>query len=442
MPTAVVLEVCGQVFPIPPETIENGPSSRLTRLFKAGWSHEKSERITINRPAECFAAILAFYQTGELHIPMTSCPGAFLNEIEYWEISPEVLSGCCYYRLQSFLDEQETVRTFKSKQKQTVHKFSKTKSQNCFQKCRANIWEIIDYTKPSILGKLYLLLSIAMVLTSIFTLAYSTDPIFRRTMTNCERLEYMVTTGVEGFEIIRPYLQELCGESDVPKFTSELAEKLNRTDIFHLVRDTDGMQEDEDFLTFEFITTRVDQSGPDSRPGPETAKTFDTELISKHFNKSNIDLKVNNTEIITFLGDIANMAIDNDTDILSDNSNLTSSTGDTMFPILSLATSPMIHLDIARVTVPNLQTKILTLTILEMITTLFFSVELLLRLSTCPNLKFYFLSIINISDALSLLGTYLYFALYSIYPHLRFGSWIDYLDYCQMLRSLNPIPFV
>jgi hypothetical protein len=247
----------------------------------------------------------------------------------------------------------------------------------------------------------------------------------------------MVTTGVEGFEIIRPYLQELCGESDVPKFTSELAEKLNRTDIFHLVRDTDGMQEDEDFLTFEFITTRVDQSGPDSRPGPETAKTFDTELISKHFNKSNIDLKVNNTEIITFLGDIANMAIDNDTDILSDNSNNTSSTGDTMFPILSLATSPMIHLDIARVTVPNLQTKILTLTILEMITTLFFSVELLLRLSTCPNLKFYFLSIINISDALSLLGTYLYFALYSIYPHLRFGSWIDYLDYCQMLRSLR-----
>jgi hypothetical protein len=98
MPTAVVLEVCGQVFPIPAETIANGPSSRLTRLFKAGWSHEKSERITINRPAECFAAILAFYQTGELHIPMTSCPGAFLNEIEYWEISPEVLSGCCYYR--------------------------------------------------------------------------------------------------------------------------------------------------------------------------------------------------------------------------------------------------------------------------------------------------------------------------------------------------------
>jgi hypothetical protein len=86
----------------------------------------------------------------------------------------------------------------------------------------------------------------------------------------------MVTTGVEGFEIIRPYLQELCGESDVTKFTSELAEKLNRTDIFHLVHGTDGMQ-NEDFLTFEVITTRVDQSGPDSRPAPETAKTFDTE---------------------------------------------------------------------------------------------------------------------------------------------------------------------
>lgn len=98
MENTVTLEVCGQNFPICADTIEQGPSSRLTNLYKTGLSHGKSERIIVNRPAESFAAILAFYQTGELHIPMTSCPGAFLNELEFWEISPEALSRCCYQR--------------------------------------------------------------------------------------------------------------------------------------------------------------------------------------------------------------------------------------------------------------------------------------------------------------------------------------------------------
>lgn len=88
------LDVCGQVYAIPVDVIENGPPSRLKQICKS----KSEEHIVINRPPEYFPAILAFYQTGELHIPMTSCPGAFISELEYWEISQDFISDCCYNR--------------------------------------------------------------------------------------------------------------------------------------------------------------------------------------------------------------------------------------------------------------------------------------------------------------------------------------------------------
>lgn len=98
MNNRITLDVSGQLYTVLPEILENGPPSRLTRMYKDGLSMSKSDCILINRPPECFVAILAFYQTGELHIPMTSCPGAFMRELEYWEILPEMLSVCCYNR--------------------------------------------------------------------------------------------------------------------------------------------------------------------------------------------------------------------------------------------------------------------------------------------------------------------------------------------------------
>ena len=94
----IKIDVYGQIYAVPRDVIENGPASRLRRMYKTGSSVSKSEGFVINRPPELFAAILGFYQTGELHMPMTSCPGAFMKELEYWEISPEVVSDCCYNR--------------------------------------------------------------------------------------------------------------------------------------------------------------------------------------------------------------------------------------------------------------------------------------------------------------------------------------------------------
>jgi hypothetical protein len=98
----VRIEVGGQVFTIPGELLENGPSSRLQDLYKSTSASNKTCVIAVERPHEMFPAVLAMYQTGELHIPMTSCPGAFMNELAFWEIPVESLSSSCYNRLNIF----------------------------------------------------------------------------------------------------------------------------------------------------------------------------------------------------------------------------------------------------------------------------------------------------------------------------------------------------
>jgi voltage-gated potassium channel Kch len=87
--------------------------------------------------------------------------------------------------------------------------------------------------------------------------------------------------------------------------------------------------------------------------------------------------------------------------------------------------------------VPNFKARIFVLVLLDGITTLFFTMDIMIRLLTCQSVRRYFSSVINCADIISLLGIYLYLILYSTCTHLRYGSWIDRLAYMQVLRVLR-----
>ena len=248
-----------------------------------------------------------------------------------------------------------------------------------------------------------------MVLVSIFVLAYSNDPNFIREMTNCERLEYIDSTGIEGYDFIKPYLEELCLLGDVPEFSQSLIKKLNMTDVADVILQEKTNEGDENvkefiitFIYKQLINLKIDEP-PD----------FTDEL---EFN--------NGTNITDTLPSAGNI---NETELATP-------------PMLKMLEPVPVHkqfIEQQDILVPNIKIKILTLFILEGLTTVFFTIEILLRLSTCPNIKVYFLSLIDSADALSLLGSYLYFFLYLTYPNLRYDSWINYLAYLQALRSFR-----
>ena len=92
------LNVSGTKFEIDPRCLEKEPFQRLPRMVFDARKDGNEQELSIDRPSDSFAAILTYYQTGELHIPTGVCPGAFRKELEYWEIGADSLSECCIFR--------------------------------------------------------------------------------------------------------------------------------------------------------------------------------------------------------------------------------------------------------------------------------------------------------------------------------------------------------
>ena len=92
----VRFDVSGQEFYIHKDKLTSGPSSKLKALYYC--FKDTKDSLYIDRAPNAFGAILAWYQTGELHIPMSLCPGAFLKELEFWDIKHTKLARCCFYR--------------------------------------------------------------------------------------------------------------------------------------------------------------------------------------------------------------------------------------------------------------------------------------------------------------------------------------------------------
>ena len=216
------------------------------------------------------------------------------------------------------------------------------------------------------------MLALLMVLLSIFILAVKTDSNFQRKMTNCERLEYMTSTGMEDLDLVRGTLEKNCHDEKLPEENEKVHYGLQGGKMGGPFSD-----HPEDF-TFVYVEI-------------EDNNTVDTN---------------NNTE----------------TNSTSNNS-----------------TMPLLRSMFGKyVKIPNMKVTIYTLSVLEIVTLAFFTVDLVLRLVSCPNLKKYFFCIINITDALALVCTYIHLLVLYMHEHKRYtDGWIDLLEYSQMLRALR-----
>ena len=96
------INVSGTLFEFDGKMLEKFSHHTLTDLFPSGEFVGNEEEVFVGRSAETFAAILGYYQTGELHMPTTVCPQAFRQELEFWKVPAEDMQTCCSYRFSSF----------------------------------------------------------------------------------------------------------------------------------------------------------------------------------------------------------------------------------------------------------------------------------------------------------------------------------------------------
>ncbi|WAR15301.1 KCNB1-like protein [Mya arenaria] len=208
--TIIKLNVSGTVFEADTKCLERIKGTLFDIDHSTDNCNEKlsnSSEIYISRPAECFAAIFAFCQTEELHMPTNVCPLAFKRELEYWNIQPTELDKCCQHRYFGLHQEIEAHEEFK--------KFtSANKLSQGFEEIptrflgdiRYKIGEIIEYRTSSIATKVYLGLTLFMLLLCITSQAFSTEPMFRRRLGRCEMIEFMEHSDHEHARDVKDWL--------------------------------------------------------------------------------------------------------------------------------------------------------------------------------------------------------------------------------------------
>ena len=138
----MVLQISGAQYIVNKDIFLKKPDSYLGRLAVNG-----SSKISFDRPLSSFDAILAFYQTGELHMPTNVCPKAFKTELKFWGISHLELQECCLYKYLQFIEDINLKTNF---MKQTTDVETRDEPK---RKIRTRIWRVIDNREPTLAAK-------------------------------------------------------------------------------------------------------------------------------------------------------------------------------------------------------------------------------------------------------------------------------------------------
>ncbi|XP_053379401.1 potassium voltage-gated channel protein Shaw-like [Mercenaria mercenaria] len=400
----VKINVSGTHFEFDRKIVNEKKSHRLAYLC-ANEPDYKPLELTVDRSAIAFGAILSYYQTGELHIPPGICPGAFRREMEFWELDADVLHECCLYRYQAFLDDEDTRRRFLHKTLQPTSTMSPAVSPAVVGKLtmyRSRLWDIMDNNVNSIAAKLYFILVFMMVLLSVFVLAFSTEPSMRRGVSKCELLEYMENTGNDNVDKVK----ETLGNPDCsttgswPGGGSWYDEEVD-FDFY-------------DWDYYEFSWGYFWEALEDIPHGFWESPVLNTTTAEPHSQSNSTST----------------------TGASSTQSTVTPSVYDYASMLQNFSKEKPVRRTIY---VPDLTVPKYPFFILEIIISIFFTVDFILRLVSCPSLRRYFLSIINVLDAFALFSCYVHIIIVSVEKEYRYKDsvWLNLLDFAQVFRALR-----
>lgn len=94
----VKINVSGAHFEFSRSILEGKETQTLPKMCDDIKKSDAPKELIIDRPVDCFTAVLDYYKTGELHMPQSVCPKAFKGELSFWCVSPTILEPCCLYR--------------------------------------------------------------------------------------------------------------------------------------------------------------------------------------------------------------------------------------------------------------------------------------------------------------------------------------------------------
>uniref|UniRef100_A0A3P8WX16 Delayed-rectifier potassium channel regulatory subunit KCNS1 n=1 Tax=Cynoglossus semilaevis TaxID=244447 RepID=A0A3P8WX16_CYNSE len=178
-------------------TLKKFPDTRLGKLLSCDSEEDilqvcddydvQRNEFYFDRNPGLFPYVLHFYETGKLHIMEELCVFSFSQEIEYWGINEFFLDTCCSYRyhdrkLESSRHRRWDDESDASSVDTSVDEISDlNRDMQHFQEVRYGnirkcLWLTLENPGYSIPSKMFSLISISVVLTSIATMCINSIP--------------------------------------------------------------------------------------------------------------------------------------------------------------------------------------------------------------------------------------------------------------------------
>ena len=110
----VTLIVGGTVFVTELATLKRHPNTVLASLDKGSQFYDpQTESYVFDRDPFAFGAVLNFYRTSELHLPLGICGQAMRNELKFWQISELDIARCCWKVMYEVENNEKVFDTLK-----------------------------------------------------------------------------------------------------------------------------------------------------------------------------------------------------------------------------------------------------------------------------------------------------------------------------------------
>ncbi|XP_048371148.1 potassium voltage-gated channel subfamily G member 4 [Sphaerodactylus townsendi] len=184
----VVINVGGIKYLLPWSTLDEFPSSRLSKLkFCSSYEEitqlcddydEDTQEFFFDRNPRAFGMIVSFLAAGKLMLFRDTCALSFLEELRYWGIEESNLENCCFRKLFQKIEEFADVC-----KEEEMHMATDVtcvlEEETRFGQFMSKLRDMVDNPQSGLPGKVFACLSILFVATTAISLCVSTMPDLR-----------------------------------------------------------------------------------------------------------------------------------------------------------------------------------------------------------------------------------------------------------------------
>ncbi|XP_058011291.1 potassium voltage-gated channel subfamily G member 4 [Ahaetulla prasina] len=184
----VMINVGGSKYLLPWSTLDEFPSSRLSKL-KSCNSYEEITQICddydedtheffFDRSPSAFGMIVSFLAAGKLMLLHNTCALSFREELKYWGIAESRLENCCFQKLLQKVEELSEEHKEDELQRAKLVACTQ-KEETRYGRFMNNLRDMVENPQSGLPGKIFACLSILFVATTAISLCVSTMPDLR-----------------------------------------------------------------------------------------------------------------------------------------------------------------------------------------------------------------------------------------------------------------------